>query len=80
MGQLDNQWQSIVHEWSADGAYRYPLLFLKDTASSSSADILHKTLMLAWHHDIKNLWTTRAYAVLSRTRVDGLDITPEQRE
>jgi hypothetical protein len=40
MDQLDNQCQRIVHEWSADGAYRYPLQFLKDTASSNSEDTL----------------------------------------
>jgi hypothetical protein len=34
--------------------------------------------MLAWHHGIHNLWTTLACAVLSKTCIDGLDITPEQ--
>jgi hypothetical protein len=52
MNQLDNQWQHMVHEWSAE-----------DTASRSSEDILYMILMLAWHHG-----TTRACAVLSIAR------------
>jgi hypothetical protein len=34
--------------------------------------------MLAWRHGIHNLWTTLACAVLSKTCIDGLDITPDQ--
>jgi hypothetical protein len=79
MARLDSL-QSIAHEWNTDEAYGYPLLFLKDTASRIGEDILHKTLMLAWHHGIHNPWTTRACAVLSKTRIDSLDITPEQRD
>jgi hypothetical protein len=36
--------------------------------------------MLAWHHGIHNLWTTLACAVLSKTCIEGLDITPEQHD
>jgi hypothetical protein len=77
MARLDSL-QNIAHEWSTDEAYGYPLLFLKDTASRIREDILHKTLMLAWHHGIHNLWTTLACAVLSKMCIDGLDITLEQ--
>jgi hypothetical protein len=79
MARLDSL-QGLVHEWSTDEAHGYPLLFLKDTASRIGEDILHKTLMLAWHHGIHIFWTTLACAVLSKTCMDGMDITPEQQD
>jgi hypothetical protein len=40
----------MVHEWSAEGVYTNPLLFLKDTAVRSSEGILYKTIMMTWQH------------------------------